>query len=154
VRDIGGGCGKAALELLREMPRWEPGLKNGQHVKVRLNLPIQFSLRDNNADPGGGYSLTWGSLKGETVGRDELKDNISKPIYVRDPFGNNQYIDELAITFEKNKRMHNAVSRGEISSNMIKIIERSKRGGKLTITASVQANGQFIYVSRAFKIED
>ena len=152
VRDIGGGCGEAALELLREMPRWEPGLMNGQKVKVRLNLPIQFSLRDKNADIGGGYSLTWGSLVDDTVRLDELKKNISKPVYVRDPFGNNRYIDELAFTFEKNKRMLNAVSRGDISSELIKIIEKSKRGGKFTITASVQDNGQFIYVSRAFKI--
>jgi TonB family protein len=154
VRDIGGGCSGAALDLLREMPRWEPGMQNGQAVKVRLNLPIQFSLRDKDVDLAGGYSLTWGTLKGGTMRLDELKKNISKPLYVRDPFGNNRYIDELAFTFEKNKRLHNAVSRGEISSEMIKIIDKSKKGGKFTITASVQDNGRFIYVSRTFKIVD
>lgn len=152
IRDIGGGCGAAALDLLREMPRWEPGLKNGQPVKVRLNLPVQFLLRDKDAGLADGYSLTWGSLIGDTVRLEELKKNVSKPIYVRDPFGNNRYIDELAFTYEKNKRLLNAVSRGDISSELIKVIEKAKKRGRFTITASVQDGGRFIYVSRSFKI--
>jgi len=48
VRDIGAGCGKAALkavELMNEMPRkWTPGKQRGKPVKVQFTLPIKFDL--------------------------------------------------------------------------------------------------------------
>ena len=48
VRDIGAGCGNAALkavELMNEMPRkWTPGKQRGKPVKVQFTLPIKFDL--------------------------------------------------------------------------------------------------------------
>jgi len=44
LKDIGAGCGKEALRVLKSMPKWTPGEANGQPVKVRYTLPIRFKL--------------------------------------------------------------------------------------------------------------
>lgn len=43
IRDIGGGCGKEALRVIKEMPNWIPGKQRGKPVKVQYNLPIKFT---------------------------------------------------------------------------------------------------------------
>jgi len=45
MKDIGYGCGTAALELVNSMPLWEPGLQNGKPVAVRYQLPVTFRLK-------------------------------------------------------------------------------------------------------------
>lgn len=44
VRDIGGGCGKEAVRVVSNMPKWSPGEANGHPVKVRYRLPVRFKL--------------------------------------------------------------------------------------------------------------
>ncbi|MFY8020641.1 MAG: energy transducer TonB [Bacteroidia bacterium] len=41
-RGIGFGCDEEALRVLREMPKWSPGIQNGKKVAVKLILPIRF----------------------------------------------------------------------------------------------------------------
>lgn len=43
LRDIGGGCGEAAIEALRNV-RFTPATQNGQPVSVYYSLPITFRL--------------------------------------------------------------------------------------------------------------
>lgn len=48
VKDIGAGCGEAALEVVKSMKerdiRWTPGMQRGQEVRVLFNLPVKFRL--------------------------------------------------------------------------------------------------------------
>jgi protein TonB len=44
VRDIGAGCGKAAVDVVMKMPNWSPGEQNGVAVSVRYTLPVRFKL--------------------------------------------------------------------------------------------------------------
>lgn len=44
IKDIGGGCGKEAMRVVQNMPRWLPGEANGVKVKVRFTLPVNFKL--------------------------------------------------------------------------------------------------------------
>jgi periplasmic protein TonB len=44
LRDIGGGCGKEAIRVVKTMPNWSPGEANGHKVKVRFTLPVRFRL--------------------------------------------------------------------------------------------------------------
>ncbi len=48
VRDIGGGCGEAALEMIQSMndyeTLWQPGRQKGMKVKVLLTIPVVFNL--------------------------------------------------------------------------------------------------------------
>lgn len=45
LKDIGGGCGKEALRVVKAMPKWTPGEANGHAVKVRFTLPVRFKLQ-------------------------------------------------------------------------------------------------------------
>ena len=44
-RDIGGGCGQEAVRVLQSMPKWNPGKQKGRPVRVKFNLPVNFSLK-------------------------------------------------------------------------------------------------------------
>ncbi|TNE81993.1 MAG: energy transducer TonB [Bacteroidetes bacterium] len=44
VKDIGWGCGEAALKVVKSMPRWKPGKQRNKPVSVRYNLPVRFQL--------------------------------------------------------------------------------------------------------------
>ncbi len=44
MRDLEGGCGKEALRVVNEMPKWVPGKQNGRPVRVQFNLPVRFKL--------------------------------------------------------------------------------------------------------------
>lgn len=48
LRDLCPGCcafGEEALRVVSLMPKWKPGRVNGKPVRVRFNLPINFTLR-------------------------------------------------------------------------------------------------------------
>lgn len=44
LNDIGGGCGKEAIRVVKQMPKWSPGEANGKAVRVRQVLPVRFRL--------------------------------------------------------------------------------------------------------------
>lgn len=44
LRGIGGGCDEEALEVVENMPDWEPGKKDGEPVRTQFNMPIRFAL--------------------------------------------------------------------------------------------------------------
>ena len=52
LRDIGGGCGREAIRVVKMMPKWKPGKKSGKPVRVQFNLPVTFTLsQESNAAP-------------------------------------------------------------------------------------------------------
>ena len=50
LKDIGGGCGEAVVEAVKNMPRWTPGRLGGKPVPVTFTLPVYFNL-DEDDDP-------------------------------------------------------------------------------------------------------
>lgn len=40
--EVGFGCAEAAIKAVSEMPKWEPGIQNGNTVPVWYNLPVSF----------------------------------------------------------------------------------------------------------------
>ena len=50
VKDIGGGCGAAALYVVNAMNpmnlRWIPGQKEGVPVDVRMTIPVKFKIKE------------------------------------------------------------------------------------------------------------
>ena len=51
VRDIGEGCGDAALDVIYKMndmeERWIPGMQRGIPIKVLYTLPVRFRLNND-----------------------------------------------------------------------------------------------------------
>ncbi len=155
LKDIGGGCGEASLAVIAQMPKWEPGEENGARVAVKLNLPIQFSLKAEERDLSENYNIYWGNLMGSQISSSQLKENLYNTILIRDPLGETYHVNDLVFTFEKKKRLINAQNdKGKISKELTKIVEKAKKGGTFTITASIQDNGAFVWVSRSFNIVD
>jgi TonB family protein len=44
LKGIGGGCDEEAMRVMRECPKWNPGMQRGQPVKVRMSIPLIFKL--------------------------------------------------------------------------------------------------------------
>ncbi len=44
LRGIGGGCDEAAMEVVKNMPKWQPAKQRGKEVRCQFNLPIKFEL--------------------------------------------------------------------------------------------------------------
>lgn len=44
LRGIGGGCEEAAVEMIKNMPKWKPGKQRGKPVRFQFVLPINFEL--------------------------------------------------------------------------------------------------------------
>lgn len=45
LRDIGYGTGEEAVRVLKECPKWNPGIQNGKAVRVLYSLPISITTQ-------------------------------------------------------------------------------------------------------------
>ncbi|MEI6822636.1 MAG: energy transducer TonB [Bacteroidota bacterium] len=50
LRGIGSGCDEEVIRVLKLMPKWKPGKQNGENVNVQFNLPIKFTLPEDNIE--------------------------------------------------------------------------------------------------------
>ena len=76
LRGIGGGCDEEAVRVIKEMPKWKPGMQKGKPVRVSYQIPIYFKLdapQKTNSLVGsvwegtgtgtkGGVTYTWHSI--------------------------------------------------------------------------------------------
>ena len=44
TRGIGAGCDEEAVRVLKKSPKWKAGLQNNQAVRVRYNMPINYTI--------------------------------------------------------------------------------------------------------------
>lgn len=99
VRDIGANCGLAALEVVKKMPNWIPGIQKGEAVKVQFNLPVKFKL----TDPSDGIFLVVQEMPkfpGCELTGDEMKDRDCSDTKIIEYFKNNMQYPETAKKFE------------------------------------------------------
>ncbi len=47
MKGVGGECDEEALRVVKAMPNWKPGKKDGKVVRVSYTLPINFKLGDD-----------------------------------------------------------------------------------------------------------
>lgn len=45
IRDLGFGLGDEAVRVIKESPKWIPGLENGKPVRMMYNLPITINAK-------------------------------------------------------------------------------------------------------------
>jgi TonB family protein len=50
-RSLGGGTDEEAIRVLKMSPNWNPAILDGQTVRVKYNLPIQFTLKEGKKLP-------------------------------------------------------------------------------------------------------
>jgi protein TonB len=44
MQGIGFGCDEEAIRVVKSMPKWKPGVQNGNNVRVYYNMPIVYKL--------------------------------------------------------------------------------------------------------------
>ena len=44
LRGIGYGCDEAAMDVVRKMPKWKPGMQGGKPIRVSWMFPVKFEL--------------------------------------------------------------------------------------------------------------
>lgn len=44
IKGIGAGCDEEAVRVIKNAPKWKPGKQRGKPVKVKMVLPINFTL--------------------------------------------------------------------------------------------------------------
>ncbi len=149
---IGGGCDEEALRVVRQMPRWEPARKGERAVPVTLHLPIHFALRQDEQAVEELLTLTWGTLSGPAVQREEVLACLDKPVYVRDAEGRALPIEELVLVVQRGNQQRVAESSGSITPEMRRLVQRLRPGSTFTVVAAVQSGGRFLYVQRSFQV--
>lgn len=45
VKGIGGGCDEEAVRVIKKSPKWKAGMQNNQAVRVRYQMPINYTLQ-------------------------------------------------------------------------------------------------------------
>jgi TonB family protein len=76
VRDVGYGSADEAIRVLKLSPKWEPGYQNGQRVRVRYTLPINFTLINGAVKDTVPEPIT--SKEQSGVSNKPLRDTIKK----------------------------------------------------------------------------
>jgi len=152
LKDIGGGCGAAALSVLKDMPKWEPAYHQGRRVKVALDLPIHFYFKENNSPINQAYTLIWGKMNEYEVSRKNLRRNLNESITIFNEDGSNMTISDLRFSYTKNNKLIQKSSSGKITNDMEKMVKKLKKGGLFSIIATVQKEGKFIEVAKEFKV--
>ena len=47
LRGVDDFLNNEAIRVVKKMPKWKPGIQNGNAVRVQLNLPVKFKIREN-----------------------------------------------------------------------------------------------------------
>ncbi|MBC7565537.1 MAG: energy transducer TonB [Pedobacter sp.] len=72
-RKLGGGTDEEAVRVLEASPKWQPGIQNGNVVRVKYNIPISFSLASSTPNSG-----TTGEKSSSSV--QQVYDFVASPI--------------------------------------------------------------------------
>jgi len=156
-RDIGGKCGEEALRVVNLMPNWVSGTHQGETVKVRFNLPINFRLQDDTQseeiDEKSQYKLIWGNAKPEGVPKSELERLSEETVYVRDMYGKVHPISELEVEYFRGLKYKSIDGDDEISEGMAKIIRKAGKRGRLIFSAIIQGEEDFLTITQEFVVQ-
>ena len=82
----------------------------------------------------------------------QVIENLNSFVYVRDTNGKALPIEELTFLYEKKNRTFQSSSREGITRRLRKIAYKAKKGGVFMIEVTLQKQGTFIKVQRAFQI--
>jgi hypothetical protein len=152
IKDIGGGCGMAAKQVIETMPHWLPAFKNGKPVAVQMSIPIKFSFSDQEKS-NKGYFIVWGDISGHEISEDQLNSLIDAAVELRDINGDLVVIHELILSFKKRRKEFILKNRKALSPEMKKQIRKLDVGDQITLSLSYQNKGNFYNVLKEYVIK-
>ena len=149
LKDIGGGCGAEAINVIHNMPNWEPGHLKGEPVAVQLQLPIQFQFSESIEKEA--YTLRWGKLNEVyEVSRKDIRRNVTEKVQVFNEEGMSIPLSDLTFSYNKNNKVTSLRSNGHITGKMQQMVKRLKRGSLFSVIATIQKEGHFLEIDKEF----
>ena len=102
--NVGGGCAEEAIRVIKNMPKWTPGVQRGRLVKVIYTLPVTFKLvGEKHKDSGKAVPLCTPDSLQRYLGN--VAQKIENPIV-----GNNTiYVIKATCTILENGKIGNVV---------------------------------------------
>lgn len=157
MRDIGEGCGREALRIIRLIPPFTPAENKGQPVACYLTLPIRFTaVKETEFGSEGEYSLHWGNIYENKISPETFQNLLNQSIEVRDHYGNTYPIRNIELTlvdgFEVKTEKAYATARP--SSRMRRQFKKVRIGttAVLTIQAEKAAGHERFSLMREYEI--
>ncbi|MEM7102313.1 MAG: energy transducer TonB [Bacteroidota bacterium] len=148
VRDIGGGCGDAALAMLEKMPKWIPGKHKGETVKVEFNLPVKFKLEDPLAQlyeipVYEGLSIVFcEDFAGEFFNATDLNAWADSPYDMNNLCGFESSVRKLEVTYvEESGTERSLESEGELTGGMRDYFRNAQPGSAIRLIISIERAG-------------
>lgn len=147
VRDIGGGCGETALEVVKMMPDWNPGKQKGEAVNVQFNLPVRFKLEDpvkqlNEIPEYTGLSIVFcEDFAGEFFNAVDLNSWADSPYNIDNLCGFNSKVTSLELTYEMDGQSKYLTSEGDLTDEMRDIFRMAKPGSTINLQIDIERQG-------------
>lgn len=94
IKDIGGGCGQAALKAFPMGELWTPAFLNAKPISSDLTLPVLFALKDTLLTAANAFTIHWGNLSDQT----HIKYKELRALFQQSPVLRNQNGDVIQPT--------------------------------------------------------
>ncbi|MNR29437.1 Gram-negative bacterial tonB protein [compost metagenome] len=130
-RKLGAGTDEEAVRIMKASPRWIPGIYNGKTVRVKYNIPINFSL---TSDPPAGNKT------GQIIGLSTAENGNKRLTLTGVATGK-----EPVIILDGKKFGSNL---NEINPNNISSIEVLKDASATTLYGAAGANGVILITTK------
>ena len=150
VRDIGGGCGREALRVVKNFPDFTPALRNGLPVKTMITLPIRFKqIEEAEANNKNLYQIHWGTAYSSSLTKSELKTLLSYPLVIRDYYGDVYEIVYFALKLKSPRSVKEFESKGNyLNKEMVNGLKKIRPRHNITFIATIVKDFQEIKIFR------
>jgi len=138
-RSLGQGTDEEAVRVLKESPKWTPGIQDGNVVRVKFNIPISFNLESpafigTPADKSGSTSQVSDFAASPTQG-EKIYDFVSLETQPNFPGGMAKFYDFLKNTVKYPKEAHEKNIQGKVFLSFV--IEKDGRLTNIKVERSV-----------------
>jgi TonB family protein len=150
INDIGSKCGDEALRVVMAMPHWKPAKHKGKPVTMYMTMPINFVLSDDENTED--LTFRWGAFQGETITKEQLKDQSKTPIMILDTSGNIIPIVSLMVECNIGKRQKEAASNGTLNEEIQNMLRKAKPGAIILFHILIERNAKIVQVEKKFVV--
>jgi TonB family protein len=154
VRDIGAGCGKEAVRVVRIFPDFTPALRNGVPVPAKITLPIRFKkIEEAEANNKNLYQIHWGTAYSSSLTKTQLKELLNYPLVIRDYYGNLYEIVYFTLKIKTQRIVNEFENKGNyLSIQMVKGLKKTRPKHNIIFIATIIKDFQEIKIFRKLEL--
>ena len=118
-RKLGLGTDEEAVRVLKESPKWQPGIQNGNVVRVKYNIPINFNLGTSAPATGANQPTLQLSFVASPTQEDKVYDFTSLDQAPSFPGGIAQFYAFLARTVKYPEEAQTKNVQGKVYASFV-----------------------------------